>query len=327
MNSWFGYTNVRGDSLAILRQQRSSRRYFQRPDADHVEVDPAQRMLGGATFGLGHSKLAGKWLWDVDFLFQTTGFEPNDMGQYGAVDTRTFNTRLRWRETRPSKLYRRYEFSVGTNYDWNFGWMRRRNDNQVAFSTTLPNFWRFNSDVTYAQGAFSDRLTRGGPIMGTPAATRWGVELQNAAGARNGWGVDVGGRRDENGSWERYLDLSLSLRPGDRWEMSFEPLWTRGTDTRQYVMSEAGGRTETFGTRYIFSRVDLSEISGQFRLNYTFTPNLTLEMGVRYSLHQPWYAKANDISNFDANFFSVQNRAIVDRTGGYIVSGDCTHTR
>ena len=31
------------------------------------------------------------------------------MGQYGAVDTRTFNTRLRWRETRPSRLYRRYD--------------------------------------------------------------------------------------------------------------------------------------------------------------------------------------------------------------------------
>jgi hypothetical protein len=113
--------------------------------------------------------------------------------------------------------------------------------------------------------------------MGTPAGTRWGVELQSRAGARNGWGVDIGGRHDENGGWSQYLDMSFSLRPGDRWEMTFEPLWSRGTDTRQYVMSEAGGRAETYGTRYIFSHVDLSEISGQFRLNYTFTPNLTLE--------------------------------------------------
>lgn len=277
VNSWLGYTNVRGDSVSILRQQRSSRRYFQRPDADHVEVDPARRMLAGATFGLGHSKLSGKWLWDIDFLFQTPGFEPNDMGQYGAVDTRTFNTRLRWRETRPSRWYRRYEVSAGTNYDWNFDGMRRRNDNQLTFSTTLPNFWRLNSDVTYSPSAFSDRLTRGGPIMGTPAGTRWGVELQNRSGARNGWGVDVSGRRDENGSWEQNLEMSFSLRPGDQWEMSFEPLWSRGTDTRQFVTTEGNGRAATFGTRYIFAHVDLSEISGQFRLNYTFTPDLTLE--------------------------------------------------
>jgi hypothetical protein len=235
-------------------------------------------MLGGATFGLGHSKLAGEhWLWDIDFLFQSPGFEPNDMGSYGAVDTRTFNTRVRWRETQPSRWYRRYEVSLGTNYDWNFDWMRRRNDNQIAFSSTLPNFWRVNSDVTYSQRALSDRLTRGGPIMGTPASTRWGVELQNRSGARTGWGVDLNGGRDEDGGWEENLEMSFSLRPGDRWEMSFDPQWSRGTDTRQFVTTEGNGRPETFGTRYVFAHVDLSELSGQFRLNYTFTPDLTVE--------------------------------------------------
>jgi hypothetical protein len=59
--------------------------------------------------------------------------------------------------------------------------------------------------------------------------------------------------------------------------MSFDPLWSRGTDTRQFVTTVGNGRPDTFGTRYVFSHVDLSEISGQFRLNYTFTPDLTLE--------------------------------------------------
>jgi len=322
VNSWLGYTNVGGDSLAILRQQRSSRRYFQRPDADHVEVDPTLRTLGGFTFGLGHSKLAGKWLWDIDFLFQTPGFEPNDMGQYGAVDTRTVNTRVRWRETQPTRWYRRYEFSVGTNYDWNFDWMRRRNDNQVAFSTTLPNFWRLNSDVTHAQGAFSDRLTRGGPIMGTPANTRWGVELQNRSGARNGWGVDLSGRHDENGGWGQNLELSFSLRPGDRWEMSFDPVWSRGTDARQFVTTEGSGRPETYGTRYIFAHVDLSEISGQFRLNYTFTPNLTLETYV-----EP-FAASGRFHGFGELLAARQRELLVYGTNGSTIvhNADGTHT-
>jgi hypothetical protein len=59
--------------------------------------------------------------------------------------------------------------------------------------------------------------------------------------------------------------------------MSFDPLWSRGVDARQFVTTEGGGRAESLGTRYVFAHVDLSEISGQFRLNYTFTPNLTLE--------------------------------------------------
>jgi hypothetical protein len=50
--------------------------------------------------------------------------------------------------------------------------------------------------------------------------------------------------------------------------------------------------------------------------------NLTLELGVRYSYHQPWYAKWNDIANFDARFYDPARRAIIDPRGGYITSGD-----
>ena len=51
-------------------------------------------------------------------------------------------------------------------------------------------------------------------------------------------------------------------------------------------------------------------------------PNLTLEIGVRYSNHQPWYAVWNDIANFDPRFYDPAKRANVDRTIGYITSGD-----
>lgn len=52
------------------------------------------------------------------------------------------------------------------------------------------------------------------------------------------------------------------------------------------------------------------------------TRNLTLELGVRYAYNQPWYAKWNDISNFDERYFDAANQAVVDPVGGFIVSGD-----
>ena len=52
------------------------------------------------------------------------------------------------------------------------------------------------------------------------------------------------------------------------------------------------------------------------------TPTLTLELGVRYSYNQPWYAKWNDISNFDPRYYDPAKRAVLDPVGGYIVSGD-----
>ncbi len=51
-------------------------------------------------------------------------------------------------------------------------------------------------------------------------------------------------------------------------------------------------------------------------------PNLTLELGLRYSYFAPWTAKWNDISNFDPRYFSVQDRAILDPRTGAIIGGD-----
>jgi hypothetical protein len=51
-------------------------------------------------------------------------------------------------------------------------------------------------------------------------------------------------------------------------------------------------------------------------------PNLTLELGLRYSYFAPWTAKWNDISNFDGRFFSAANRAVLDPRTGAIIGGD-----
>ena len=68
----------------------------------------------------------------------------------------------------------------------------------------------------------------------------------------------------------------LTLRPSDRVSLSLEATWQQGVDPRQYVSRIEGG-TRTFGNRYIFGYIDRTTISTKWRLNYTFTPNLTLE--------------------------------------------------
>lgn len=280
LNFWAGFSHVRGDSAAILRQQLSPRRYWQRPDAAYVGVDSSRRALSGALFGVGHSKMGGKhWLWDVDYLHETPAFEPNDIGAYGTVDNRFAQVQVRWRETQPSRWYRSYVLGAGSQHGWSYHWLRRNREASLSANFVLPNFWELRTDYWRNARAYSDRLTRGGPIMGTPRGWGAAIEMENSEGARNRWGVEIGGDRNEIGGWETGVELSLSARPGDRWEMRFDPEWTRERDTRQYVMTQSGGRGggETFGSRYVFAAVDLSEISGSIRVSYTFTPNLTLE--------------------------------------------------
>jgi hypothetical protein len=281
-NAFVAFTNVRGDTAAILRQQLSSRRYYQRPDADHVEVDPTRRSLSGTIFNMSHSKMSGAhWLWDIDYQQTSPGFEPNDMGRSGGVDNTNLSMNVRWRQTKPSKLYRRWEVGTGASRNWNFGGLTRPGSQFVYTDWTLPNFFSANVELSYRPRALDDRLTRGGPVMGTPSESGWSLELDSPDGKRTSWSLDLGHSWVENGGWGQEIGTEFNFQPSDRLEISVEPRWERGADARQYLTSEATANTATYNTRYVFGRVDLSEISSELRLNFTFTPNLTLETVVQ----------------------------------------------
>lgn len=271
-------THVRGDSVAILRQQLSSRRFWQRPDASHVSVDPSRRTLTGTEMGISHQKLSGKhWLWNIDYSQVSPGLEPNDIGAYGDVDDRGGNARITYRETAPRGWYRSYSITTGTEANWNFEGIRTYSELWASSNATLSNFWRVSAYADYEPRSVSDALTRGGPLMGRPSNHGGSVALENQSGARNQWQIGLDATKDEFGGWNRDIQLSLSYRPGPQWELRLGPRWERGESSRQYVRFVDGGPAATFGRRYVFAHVDRSEIAAGLRLNYTFTPRLTLE--------------------------------------------------
>ncbi|HEV3051330.1 MAG TPA: DUF5916 domain-containing protein, partial [Longimicrobium sp.] len=79
-------SNVSGDSLAIRRLQRSSARYFQRPDrtpgGNGLFSDAYDPALGALRGYSGYSRLAkqsGSLLWETAVNVRSPGFEVNDM--------------------------------------------------------------------------------------------------------------------------------------------------------------------------------------------------------------------------------------------------------
>ena len=74
------------------------------------------------------------------------------------------------------------------------------------------------------------------------------------------------------------LSLFLLARPGSRWQFSVAPRWQHSVNPRQYVTAVDGGTAATYGTRYVFASVDQTTLSMQLRLNYSFSPSLTLEV-------------------------------------------------
>ena len=293
MSAYAGFSYVEGDSLAILGLQRSSRRYYQRPDADHVEVDRSRTSLGGRLMGINHSKLSGKhWLWDVDYFQESPGLELNDVGRLGSGDDHGLTWNLRYRETQPGARFRSYEIGTYHATEWNFGGVRNFSVQGAYFAQTWKNFWNSVLEVAYEPRSLHDQLTRGGPLMQTNATVIAAASLSGSPASRTRWSGLLRYAQDEADGWNAQLSGSLRMRPGARLEASLEPRLMRGVNPRQYVTTRGDGGPATFGGRYIFAAIDRSEVALRLRLNYALTPDLTLE-----SYAEP-FASSGDYDDF-----------------------------
>ena len=52
------------------------------------------------------------------------------------------------------------------------------------------------------------------------------------------------------------------------------------------------------------------------------TSDLTLELGLRYSLWQPWGVRNGAMASFQSQFYDPATAPVIDRTGGFLISGD-----
>lgn len=277
---WAGASRISGDAAAINRVQRSSAHYFQRPDQTHINYDPARTSLTGATAGIRGDKNAGRWtIWGISLTTRSPGFEINDLGQLRRGDDIAFGGDFQLRDTKPHRRLRYWQIGHSLFTNWNYGFTRQAVRLAQNFQFTFPNFWRFSFRTNLATRGLSDELTRGGPIMQTAKAWSWQTSLQNQTQATYYWTGTLNWGFDELDGWNWQVSGGLTVRPAPRWQAQVSPQYTRSVDARQYVSTRTGGGPAvTFGNRYIFSHIERSTIAASLRLNYAFTPDLTLEV-------------------------------------------------
>ena len=278
LTGYAGFSHVRGEATALERTQRSSARYYQRPDADYVTLDPTRTSLSGYSLSIRGDKNAGRYiLWGAQVSARSPGFEINDIGRLNSADAVDFNADIQIRDTQPGKLFRNYRIGTSIRGGWNFGGVRQSTVLQNNTRVTFHNFWDLNLRTTRTLRAQSDFLTRGGPSMGT--ASGWGFNARVSNGFSAATRVRVSGdyKNDELGGWSYTFGGGLTVRPTPAWQLSLDPSYNRSINPRQYIGTYGNGREITFGNRYIFGFIERSRISAKIRMDYAFTPNLTIE--------------------------------------------------
>jgi hypothetical protein len=276
-----GFSHVSGTEEAILRTQNKSAHYFQRPDQDHVTLDSNCTSLTGFTNSIEFRKATGKhWLWGIGTWNESPDFELNDAGILGTADDIEAYGWLAYRETNPGKVFRNYYFEYSASGLWNYGGVRTGSFTSVYGETTWKNYLNTWMSLNFQLGFQSDDRTRGGPLMWFERGWDFNAGFSTNFAANTKYSGSVIYARDELGGWLYRLNSTISSRIGRKWEFSVTPIYQREEQPRQYVQlsDQSGGPAETYGMRYAFSRIDASTLRLQLRMNYYFTPNLSLEV-------------------------------------------------
>jgi hypothetical protein len=279
-------SSVEGDSLAILRLQRSSARYFQRPDRDQGSnglfsdrYDPSLTALRGYGGYMRLAKDAGTLRWETQLNVRSPGFEVNDIAFLTRSDYIWTLANLNGYWTKPNRFYRTLWVTVGGQRQQNFG--GDVNDGQVHLSTsaTLPNYWSTSLYLQYRPEVWDERLLRGGPMVRRAAQRYVGWNLNTDSRRKLVFGTNPNGGRADDGSYNWGVNLYAQYRPTSNLELSLNPAYSRNEVAAQYVTAfDDAGNTAFAGRRTVFGVLSQRTASMDARMNVTFTPALSLEL-------------------------------------------------
>ncbi len=284
---------VRGSTDAILRLQRNSTHYFQRPDADYLEVDSTATSMFGSDWRIQVERQSARhWTWAVWLGEQTPGFEVNDLGFLTSGERLDVGSRIGYQQIQPGSLFRSYRINFFTFHNLRHSllddlfsganWARSHETGAFVLSGdfTFLNNWGANLRTFYSPTSQSDTQTRGGPLMTDPA--EWSLSFDLNTDRRRAVSLEPSvsyQRAAEDGGFEFRTGLDLSLRPVSNWEIELGPAYSRERTAAQYVTtSDALPYEPTFGNRYIFGDLTRQSLSMETRLSVAFSPDLSLQL-------------------------------------------------
>ena len=290
------FTNVNGSATAIDRLQRSSARYFHRPDRKSGSnglfsdaYDPTETSLNGYGGYARVAKESGTWLWESMVNYRSPGFEVNDIAFNTRSDYVWMNGNFARSITKPGPIFRNY-FAVAS-FQQQFNYDGDLTDREFALGnfSQLKNFWFLNMFSIFTPDLYDDVATRGGPVVKKRGYLYNSLQITTDARKPVSFSWNSNYQFRHKGPPSFGTTLTTTWKPTSQVQLSLGPSFNRSQGLAQFVTSGADSTATAFyGRRYIFAGIDQKSLSMSTRANVTFTPALTLEV-----FAQPLIASGN----------------------------------
>jgi hypothetical protein len=315
-------SRIEGSRADIASVQRDAVHYYQRPDAG-LPLDTNRTVLGGDAEEFKFDKVGGQHLmFESAYQRRSAGFEINDLGFLRRADQQSWSTWVGYFDRRQHAFYNRFQ--------WNNNWWQYSTTTglplEAAYNTnvqiTLKNNWGWHMGGTLGQlgTTFDDRAARGGPAIrqDTYIAPWLFINGDDRRSLVPFMSVNY-----FNGSGGRSSSLNaspeLDYKVLGRFSSAFSLGWTHNVSDNQWY----GNFSDVAGTHYTFAHLDQTTTSATVRLNYTFTPSVSIQAYTQPFVSKGTYSDVRQLSstpradNYDDRYTIFNNAAVAANPGGF----------
>ncbi len=266
-------SQVNGTQEAITNTQESFAHFFQRPDADHLEVDTSLTSLSGhgGTFKIGR---ISDFSFEGGVTWRSPELELNDVGFMRTADQIYEFFWAGYRFNKPFSIFRSLRFNVNQWSSWDFGGVNTYRAYNTNFHMQYTNFYGMGMGFNYEEFSVSNNALRGGPALLMPGGFgMWGYAYSDS---RKKFTVNYNynGFWGEGGSFQGH-SVWLRYQPLRTLNVAIAPSYNKRDFQLQYVQNVTNNLDGN--TRYINGTVNQETFSASIRINYTINPDLSIQ--------------------------------------------------
>jgi len=305
---------ISGSKEALINKQHEPYRYAQRPDATFAPLDSNFTSLAGWYSRVMLNKQKGNFYINAAIGASSPNFDHNDLGFQWTADKINGHVVAGYRWFESDGIFRRKIIYAAHFESYDFEGDIINNGFMMFSHFEFENYFNIGFDAGYYPGTISKTLTRGGPKALTPNSYFFRADA--FTDRREDYVIRFGASAEGNdiGGNEYDLEIDFQWKPLPQIDFSIGPEFEKNLSIMQWVTDVEDVRAvKTYGKRYVLAEMEQKTISANIRLNWTFSPKLSLQLFVQPLISVGSYNNFKELDKprtLDYNYYGDNNSTI-----------------
>lgn len=268
-------SSIHGSTEGITRLQRSSARYYQRPDARPVYLDPSRTQLSGqgGTLKIGKGS-KGLLRYSTEIDWKSPGLDVNDLGYMQLADLVEQGSDLSYFVNKPVSIFRTYSVNLHQVNQWDYAMNYLGSGAYLQTYMEFLNKWAFSPTVTYRTETLETHLMRGGVAVLVPPGWEGKASIHTDYSKKIMINLNASRSVGENDHYSNsYYEAEATVIPYNVLKLSLSMNYSRNANNLQYIDPEYIINTN----KTLLAQLDQETMGATFRIDYNISPEISLQ--------------------------------------------------